>query len=433
MQETPGCEGPDLNCYPTEWKTAPEYYQDAGVTWQVYQDTDNFDDNPLAWFKQFQQAPNGSALANRGMSYIGLDKFYSDAAAGTLPQVSYIIGPAELSEHQPYQPKDGAWLQRKIVEAVTTGAAYNKTALIVSYDESGGYGDHVVPYHSPNGTVGEWVEDPYDEYGYVYTGPGFRLPFYIVSPWTRGGHVYTEHADHTSQIKFVETWLAAKGFNISSSSQIPAWRRTHMADLTKAFDFAHPDSSVPSLPDAETPSTDAQGNYNGYALCEAAYPNDSRPPVPYGTQSKRSALATEQGFKQLRGALTEGRFLVFEMNGYALARSNTSWGSLTATRSSPMHNAKAQRWVVHQVEAGGTAFKISSVVDGKAMAGLGDLYAKEWEASPVEVLDLGDGRGYTLMTAQGTYLAVTENGWVTLSVKPTGFQIYSVSYDDLEL
>ena len=40
--ETPGCEGSDLNCYPLKWKTTPEFLEDAGVTWQVYQDTDNF-------------------------------------------------------------------------------------------------------------------------------------------------------------------------------------------------------------------------------------------------------------------------------------------------------------------------------------------------------------------------------------------------------
>lgn len=68
----------------------------------------------------------------------------------------------------------------------------------------------VTPYHSPQGTPGEWVQDPYGEFGYVYTGPGFRLPFYIVSPWNRGGNVYVENADHNSQIKFVEEWLAAK-------------------------------------------------------------------------------------------------------------------------------------------------------------------------------------------------------------------------------
>jgi phospholipase C len=188
--EVPGCEAPGLNCYPLSWKTTPEFYQAAGVTWQVYQDTDNFDDNPLAWFRQYQTAANGSALSDRGMAFLGLDAFYADAMAGTLPQISYIVGPTELSEHQPYAPRDGAWLQKQVVEAVTGGKAYDKTVLIISYDgkllllskmrsicseltrsqESGGWGDHVTPYHSPQGTSGEWLEDPYGEVGYTYSG-----------------------------------------------------------------------------------------------------------------------------------------------------------------------------------------------------------------------------------------------------------------------
>lgn len=43
------------------------------------------------------------------------------------------------------------------------------------------------------------MTDPYGDFGQVYAGPGSRLPFYIISPWTRGGRVFTEHADHTSQ------------------------------------------------------------------------------------------------------------------------------------------------------------------------------------------------------------------------------------------
>jgi phospholipase C len=108
---------------------------------------------------------------------------------------------------------------------------------MLSYDETGGWGDHVTPYTSPNGTEGEWITDPYNtNFGLVPMGPGFRLPFYVVSPFTRGGNVFTEHADHNSQIMFVEKWLAAKGYNVTTE-QMPEWRREHMSDLTKAFDF----------------------------------------------------------------------------------------------------------------------------------------------------------------------------------------------------
>lgn len=129
-----GCEKPGLDCYPLTWKTTPEFYQEAGVPWQIYQDTDNFDDNPLAWFKQYQEAAPGTPLFDRGMAILGLDTFYAQAKNGTLPAVSLIIGPTQLSEHPPFSPHDGAWLQKQIVDAVTTGAAYSKSVLMISYD-----------------------------------------------------------------------------------------------------------------------------------------------------------------------------------------------------------------------------------------------------------------------------------------------------------
>lgn len=88
----------------------------------------------LAYFEQYQVARNGSALRNKGNSYPGLDAFYEAAAQGTLPQISYIVGPQELAEHPPNMPKDGAWLQKKVVDAITNSPAYDKTVLIISYD-----------------------------------------------------------------------------------------------------------------------------------------------------------------------------------------------------------------------------------------------------------------------------------------------------------
>jgi phospholipase C len=129
-----GAHGP-YSCYPLTWKTTFEVYESLNVSWQVWQDTDNFDDNPLAWFKQYQTAPNGSALHDHGNSFsFTLDDFYAAAAAGTLPQVSFIVGPTELSEHPPWQPKDGAWLHQQVFNAVTKSPKYNSTVLLISYD-----------------------------------------------------------------------------------------------------------------------------------------------------------------------------------------------------------------------------------------------------------------------------------------------------------
>ncbi|TVY18056.1 Non-hemolytic phospholipase C [Lachnellula arida] len=425
--ETPGCEADGFNCYPLSWKTAAEHYQDANVSWSVYQDTDNFDDNPLAWFKQFQDALPGSQLGNKGMVGSSLDDFYAQAANGTLPAVSYIIGPAELSEHPPYSPRDGAWLQKKVVDAVTQGKGYADTALIISYDETGGWGDHVVPYHSPSGTAGEWIQDPYNEVGYTYSGPGFRLPFYIVSPWTRGGAVFTEHTDHNSQIMFVEEWLAAKGKNVTTDEMVP-WRREHMSSLVNAFDFANPDYSIPSLPDAPAPHTDASGNYDGASYCESQY-KDTRPLVPYDNQidAKNVSSLSEQGFKEMRGALTEGRYIVFEMGGYALTNPRKPAGVFTVTKATSQHESIAQRWVVHNLVDGGNTFTISSAMDGRYF---GSHTALVGNATGAETYTVGfaAGKGYSLQKENGKYLTVDENGAVQIVVDVTYFKGYSVMY-----
>ena len=125
---------PGVSCFPLKWKTIYEFYQNAGVSWQVYQDKNNFDDNPLAWFEQYQNAAESSPLAQKGLDFLGLDAFYEAAANGSLPEVSFIVGPKELSEHPPYMPKDGAWLQQKVVDALVNSPSYKSSLLMISYD-----------------------------------------------------------------------------------------------------------------------------------------------------------------------------------------------------------------------------------------------------------------------------------------------------------
>ncbi|KAL1856193.1 hypothetical protein Plec18170_004062 [Paecilomyces lecythidis] len=435
--ETPGCEDGSISCYPLSWKTIFEFYEDAGVSWQVYQDTDNFDDNPLAWFSQYQTALPGTPLAEKGMSYVGLDAFYKAAANGTLPEVSFIVGPAELSEHPPYMPKDGAWLQQQVVNAVTKSPKYSSTVLIISYDESGGFGDHVTPFHSPKDTAGDWMEDPYDLFGDVYVGPGVRLPFYIISPFTRGNRVFTERADHNSQIMFVEEWLTARGYKGFQTDQMVTWRREHMSNLVNALDLDHPDLSIPDIPVASEPHTDSSGNYDGTSLCESTY-SDPRPPVPYGSQKVSEALFFEDGYKEVVGYLTEGRYLVFEMAGKALT--NPSNGNkVSASPATSDHKNKAQRWVIHYSNGEESGlFKISSALDGRWLGRNGILHPanQSAQASDIKITFLGNGKGYALEYADSNdeSISIGKSGALTVTPgvagKESGFKIFSVTYHD---
>lgn len=357
-----GWEGQSYACYPLKWKTVPEYLEEAGVDWYVYQDENNFDDNPLAWFEQYQDATNGTALYDNGVSFSGLEKFYEDAANGNLPAVSYIVGPKELSEHPPWQPRDGAWLQQRVVDAVVNSPSYNNTALLISYDETGGWGDHVPPFVSPNGTEAEWFEDP-EQPRYVPSGPGFRVPFYVISPWTRGGRVYTAPSDHNSQILFLEEWAAAALDKPFTVDMMNPWRRQNMDDLVGIFDFENPDYSIPDIKNTSYPLTSG-GSYTGETTCALKY-GGRHPSIPYGSQDESSALYTESGYKQIRGDLTEGRYLVFRSknSGQCLT---VNGNQLTYSTCADNYDAVNQRFVVYQMDdAFSKSFSLQSVQNGQ--------------------------------------------------------------------
>ncbi|KAJ5488277.1 Phosphoesterase [Penicillium expansum] len=421
--EVPGCDDHGINCYPLKWKTVYDFYEEAGVSWQLFQDTNNFDDNPLAWFQQFQTAPKNSPLAKKGMSFVGLDSFYQAAANGTLPEVSFIVGPFELSEHPPYMPKDGGWLQKKVVDAVTSSPKYNSTLLMISFDETGGFGDHVTPFHSPKNTPGDWMQDPLGMFSDIFVGPGFRVPFYMISPWTRGNRVFTERADHNSQILFVEEWLTARGHKNITTNQMVSWRRKHMSNLVNALDLDHPDYSLPNLPDAGTVDTNEKGEYTGTSNCQSRH-KQTRPDVPYGEQSNTTDVNTlwfEEGFKEVVGYLTEGRYLVFEKNGAAITNPATG-NRLVSSCTSPEHNNKSQRWVIHyNNDEESHTFTISSALDGRWIG------LDEFKCSPGAFHLLGLWR-------KGRYIDIDKHGDLNAEgdhAKPTsGYKVFSVSFRD---
>lgn len=168
----------------------------------------------------------------------------------------------------------------------------------------------------------------------------------------------------------------------------------------------------------------------GYAQCEATYPTP-RPPVPYASQTKANTLGSEQGFKTVRGQLTEGRYLTFEMNGYALQ--NNGKGGLVSSRAHSGHGPVSHRFVVHQVTAGGNQFKISSARDGQYITGPNSIGSAS-KAVVFTINDLGNGVGYSLFnTATKKYETIHTNGEVGQkgSSSTQGFQLFSVTYDNL--
>lgn len=236
-----------------DWTTYPERLGAAGIDWRLYQDMkDNFTDNPLVGFKTYRAADKAISgkladLAERSIRTRDLDKLKEDVLAGKLPQVSWIIGTAEGSEHpSTSSPAQGADYTAKVLDALTANpAVWAKTVLLINFDENDGYFDHVPPPAPPsldaNGQPLGYAEGAEREYhqgddalkNRPY-GLGPRVPMYVISPWSKGGYVASEVFDHTSVIRFLETRFGVPEPNISP------WRRAVCGDLTSCFDFKTP-------------------------------------------------------------------------------------------------------------------------------------------------------------------------------------------------
>ncbi len=217
------------------WETYPERLQKAGISWQVYQQDDDYGDNCIENFRQFQGLPKSDPLWRRGVRTTEVRDFVADAKAGNLPQVSWIVAPERQSEHPVWAPADGqAYVARHVQAIMDNPKLWAKTVFILSYDENGGFFDHVPPPVPDPGTRDEFVKGQ-------PIGLGARVPGLILSPWSRGGHVNSDVFDHTSTLRFLEERFGVEAPLIS------AWRRETCGDLTSTLSMDRFDPSIPKL------------------------------------------------------------------------------------------------------------------------------------------------------------------------------------------
>ncbi len=303
------------------WTTMMERLEAAGVSWQFYNSTDVavpfLNDNFLNFFAKFFGPSADPTLARKALLDQGWvantpASFRLACQTGTLPQVSWLVAPSVWSEHPPAPPLFGQDLVSNIISAIASNQdVWNHTALFITWDDSGGWFDHVAPITAPLGTPGEYLtcgpallydrlpadpSQPLPPEAGQPIGLGFRVPMLIISPWTRNtnpasgpliasrestGQVF----DHTSMLRFLETLFCVEAPNLT------AWRRKTVGDLTRAFNFAAPDTSVPQLPstalaatillkpECATAVSDTEGNHGL--------------PFPYQVPAKNAAPSQE--------------------------------------------------------------------------------------------------------------------------------------------
>jgi phospholipase C len=151
--------------------------------------------------------------------------FYRDASAGSLPAVSWVIPNARFSEHPPGLVSDGqAWVT-SLIDSVMRGPDWNTTAIIVAWDDWGGFYDHVPP-------------PVIDENGY---GP--RVPALLISPWARPGYIDHQTMSFDAFSRLIEdVFLSGRRLDPRTDGRPdprPDVRENNpmAGDLLRAFDF----------------------------------------------------------------------------------------------------------------------------------------------------------------------------------------------------
>lgn len=159
--------------------------QAKGVSWRYYYLTSSLV-RPLP-LQLHHIALNFSLASN----VVPMNQLPFDTSAGTLPNVTYIDPSADslVSEHPPGSVTEGQKWTMDIVNALMAGPQWSASAIFLTWDESGGFYDHLPP-------------PQVDEYGY-----GFRVPMLMISPFARSGFIDHDVMDHTSILKFIaDNW-----------------------------------------------------------------------------------------------------------------------------------------------------------------------------------------------------------------------------------
>jgi phospholipase C len=244
-------------------KTFYDQIEESGNTWKNY-----FNDTP--WELILEK------VAHSPHNLHPLDQFYADAKAGTLPSFSWInprsgmnvtTGVGSNDQHPDHDVSAGEQYYKDIYEALRASPAWEDTLFIVTYDEHGGFYDHVVPPTVNIPTPGDG-EAAYPDTGFKFDRLGIRVPTLLISPWIKAGTVISSppssgmpasnsEYDLTSIIATARKLLPGME-NVGPLTGRDAWSATfeHVLfelDQPRTDCPLHlPDALVPELPNSKT-------------------------------------------------------------------------------------------------------------------------------------------------------------------------------------
>jgi phospholipase C len=217
--------------------------------------------------------------------------FEEDCANGVLADVSWLGTSA--SEHPSGLPAAGAQFLARVLDALASNEdLWHTTVLVIQYDENGGFFDHVPP-PTPDRSVypEEFVTKASaagTPGGNLPVGAGFRVPCWVISPWSTGGKVFSGVSDHTSCLRLIEAVAAASGLSGKGPVTFPnisRWRRATFGDFSGAL------VSVAPQPAPSSPEFDPSVRANNLAAQHASA-KLPLPPFPGAAQTRPVQLGS---------------------------------------------------------------------------------------------------------------------------------------------
>lgn len=200
-------DGTISNIFPCfDFSTLADLLDNQHLSWKFYEP----DSINLHYYDAIKHIRYGQDWTTHMFPYT---QFASDAAAGNLPAVSWVILPWQYSDHAPHNVCKGENATVAQINALMRSPNWSTSALFLTWDDFGGFYDHVPPPPGPNPQIGF----------------GFRVPTIIISPYARPG--YVDHATYSfsSMLKFTEDT-----FGLSSLTAYDGQAN----DMFNAFDFS---------------------------------------------------------------------------------------------------------------------------------------------------------------------------------------------------
>jgi len=155
-----------------DWRYYAPGPSQSGYVWSIFNAFNQVRNDPARWAK-----------------VVPYTQFLTDLTSNNLQSISWIVFPGSLSEHPPNSVCAGENYTVTLVNALENSPYWCSSAMFITWDDFGGFFDHVPPPNQPNSDV---------------YGPGFRVPLIVVSPWARAGFIDSHQFDFSSLLRFAE-------------------------------------------------------------------------------------------------------------------------------------------------------------------------------------------------------------------------------------